>query len=86
MLSFKSLCNKAHIVERAIELLILLQTKQSAEDGVNRPHPLEFDRSKEIDNFSLDIQEVITYLLLSKENNKSIDRLTQIGKKLIESN
>jgi hypothetical protein len=75
-----------HIVERAIELLILLQTKQSAEDGVNRPHPLEFDRSKEIDNFSLDIQEVITYLLLSKENNKSIDRLTQIGKKLIESN
>lgn len=82
-MTFKS---KDEIIERAIELLVQLQTKQSIEDGINRPHPLEFDRSKQVDDFALDIQEVITYLLLSKENNKSIDRLTQIGKKLIESN
>lgn len=82
-MTFKS---KDEIVERTIDLLILLQTKQSMEDGVNRPHPLEFDRSKELDSFSLEIQEIVTYLLLSKENNKAIDRLTRIGEKLIEFN
>lgn len=82
-MTFKS---KAEIAERAIELLIQLQTKQTIEDGVDRPHPLEFDRSKQIDDFSLDIQEVIAYLLQSKENNKSIDKLTRMGQKLIETN
>jgi len=82
-MTFKS---KDEIAERAIELLIQLQTKQTIEDGVDRPHPLEFDRSKQIDEFSLDIQEVIAYLLQSKENNKSIDKLTRMGQKLIETN
>lgn len=82
-MTFKS---KAEIAERAIELLIQLQTKQTIEDGVDRPHPLEFDSSKQIDDFSLDIQEVIAYLLQSKENNKSIDKLTRMGQKLIETN
>lgn len=82
-MTFKS---KDEIAERAIELLIQLQTKQTIEDGVDRPHPLEFDRSKQIDDFSLDIQEVIAYLLQSKENNKSIDKLTRMGQKLIEAN
>lgn len=82
-MTFKS---KDEIAERAIELLIQLQTKQTIEDGVDRPHPLEFDRSKQIDDFSLDIQEVIAYLLQSKENNKSIDKLTRMGQKLIETN
>lgn len=82
-MTFKS---KDEIAERAIELLIQLQTKQTIEDGVDRPHQLEFDRSKQIDEFSLDIQEVIAYLLQSKENNKSIDKLTRMGQKLIETN
>jgi len=49
-------------INRGIELLQLCQQLQSEKDGINRPDPGVFDKTKQLDQFAIDIEIAIKYM------------------------
>src|SRR3546814_2072531 len=47
-------------IERGIELLRLCQQLQSEKDGIDRPGLEEFDKTKVLDGFAMDINTAVT--------------------------
>lgn len=75
----------AQIVERGIDLLSLCQKLQSDVDGISRPDIFSVDKSKELDQFAMDINETALYLGMLLKLIPMQEKLSEIGKKLENS-
>jgi len=69
-------------IERGIELLKLCQQLQSEKDGVVRPEPGAYDRTKALDEFACDIDQTITYLAALHRLMPLATQLSQLGREL----
>lgn len=69
-------------VERGIELLKLCHKLQSEKDGVDRPAPLEVDKSKTLDLFTRDVNSAITWMGSIKQLYPQSQQLAALGRKL----
>lgn len=72
-------------VDRGIELLTLCQQLQSEKDGVDRPAPLQIDKSKTLDRFAQDIGQAINNMAALRMLMPMMERLADLGRKLEKS-
>ena len=70
------------VVERGCELLQQLINYQTANDGVDRPALFSFDKSKTLDQFTMDVEEVATYLTSIQKLIPMQAELASLGRKL----
>ncbi|MCB4350089.1 hypothetical protein LA345_40565 (plasmid) [Burkholderia vietnamiensis] len=69
-------------VERGIELLALCQKLQSEKDGVERPDPFAIEKSKALDQFSMDVNTAITNMAALRKLLPQMLSLAELGRKL----
>lgn len=69
-------------IKRGMELLVLCQQLQSEKDGIVRPVPGEFDRTKTLDDFAVDIDRAITNMSALRKLMPMTLHLGHLGRKL----
>jgi len=69
-------------VERGVELLVLAQQLQSKVDGVERPLPGEFDGTKTLDQFAMDVDQAVMNMLSLHKLMPMMVSLAAVGRKL----
>lgn len=69
-------------IERGTELLTLCQRLQSEGNGVDRPAPGVFDKTKTLDTFAMDIDATIRHLHALSTLYPMMIALSRLGRKL----
>jgi hypothetical protein len=71
-------------IERGIELLSLCNDLQTQKDGVDRPKIGEFDKSKVLDEFAMDISQASTNMTSLHMLFPLMNDLALLGRKLVD--
>lgn len=69
-------------IERGIELLRLCQKLQCEKDGIDRPDPFVFDKTKTLDQFAQDIGQAITNMAALHKLMPMMGQLSELGRTL----
>ena len=74
--------NYAQSIDRGVELLKLSQILQSEKDGVDRPLPGVFDRTKTLDQFAIDVDRAVIHMLHLHQLIPMMLELSELGRHL----
>lgn len=69
-------------IERGVELLELCSELQTEKDGVNRPKLFEIDKSKTLDQFSMNVSQAVTNINSLHVLIPLMNDLAELGRKL----